>query len=160
MPPKKKSKQNSEPAQQPIVLLDTRKTTELTSQASAILDEAILKKTVNQYDKVWNSFWSYLAPLSGAAYLTEISLLNYFSSIKDEFAPSVIRSQHSALKNRAQHYFNIDIEHFGKVTKLISSIEKNSFHKVKKSAYFTEESYARIISELPNRVCFQQFVVF
>jgi hypothetical protein len=86
MPPKKKSKQNSEPALQPmaIVLLDTRKTTELTSQASAILDEAILKKTVNQYDKVWNSFWSYLAPLSGAAYLTEISLLNYFSSITVE----------------------------------------------------------------------------
>ena len=109
------------------------KSTILSKVAEVALGQVVNDKTTAKYEKDWKHFLSFLEPNNKPEHVTEIALLNYFGSIQNDFVPSTLRSKHSSLKNRAVHNYDFNIDPFFHVSKLLSSLEKNSRHTVKKS---------------------------
>jgi len=100
------------------------KSTILSKVAEVALGQVVNDKTTAKYEKDWKHFLSFLEPNNKPEHVTEIALLNYFGSIQNDFVPSTLRSKHSSLKNRALHNYDIDINPFLRVSKLLSSLEK------------------------------------
>ena len=112
------------------------KSTVLNAEAKTLLGQSIKPKTQVKYNKEWEKFVDYLMPEEAPAGVTECAVVNYLTTLKDKFVPSVLRSIVSALKHRAKELHNVDLDNFSKIGVLLTAHEKQSTHRPRKAKHF------------------------